>query len=75
MTKFVTNLPYKELKETQKIVQKLKTMELVLVYFILFNKIAITTSFVAFFRVFSSKFSLLDPDPYPGRKMNAAPDP
>ena len=42
MTKFVTNLPYKELKETQKIVQKLKTMELVLVYFILFNKIAIT---------------------------------
>ena len=37
-------------------------MELVQIYFILLNKITITTYF---FAVFLKKFLLLDPDPYP----------
>ena len=55
-------------------------MELVLVYFILFNKIAITTSFLAFFQFFPLNFPSwirirIHADPDSGGKKNADPDP
>ena len=64
LTKFVTNY-LKELKKTEKMSQKLKVKNHGacpnLLHF--FNTIAITTNFLAFFYVFSLKFSLVDPDP------------
>ena len=37
------------------------------------NKLAIMTNFLAFFLFLFDNFSLLDPDPDPGVKMNADP--
>ena len=47
--------PYEVLKNIQTIVQKLKTMELVHIYFIFKNKITIITNYLAFFQWFFLK--------------------
>ena len=39
------------------------------------NKVAVISNFLAFFKFLVNKFTLLDPDPDPGGKMNADPDP
>ena len=41
------------------------------------NKVAVITrsNFLAFFQFVVDKFTLLDPDPDPGGKMDADPDP
>ena len=62
------------LKKTKKIAQKLKTMELVHINLILQNKSTIITNFLQFFQFFPQNLPL-DPDPDPGGKMNADPDP
>ena len=60
-----------ELKKTKKIAQKLKIMELIQIYLHLKKiKLQWLTICLHFF-IFSSNFSLLDPDP--GGKMNADP--
>ena len=53
--------------------QKEETMELVQIYFIHLNKTAIITNFLAVFLFLFEKFSLVEPDPDPGGKMNADP--
>ena len=50
-------------------------MELVQIYFKKLNKLAMFSNFLAFFLFLFEKFYLLDPDPDPGGKMNADPDP
>ena len=57
-------LPYVWTWKTKKIAEKLKTMELVQIYVILFNTITIITSFLSFFVFFPSNLYLLDPDPH-----------
>ena len=52
-----------ELKDTKKTAQNFKTMELVRINLIFYNKITISTNFLAFFSVFPSNFPLLNPDP------------
>ena len=54
------------LKKNKKMTQKLKTMELVHVYFVFKNKSTIINNFLAFFSFFPSKFTPLDPDPHTG---------
>ena len=54
-------LPYKELKMTKNIADKLKAMELIQIYLIFKNKTTITKISLHFFR-FSSKFTPPDPD-------------
>ena len=53
--KVLKKLPNKVLKKTRKIPHKLKTMQLVHIYFILLNKSTIITNFLAFFQFFSLK--------------------
>ena len=57
-------------------------MELVQIYFKKFNKLAVISHFLSFFHFLFKKnfppgsgFNILnvDPDPYPGGKMNAEP--
>ena len=53
-----------KLKYTKKIAQNLKTMELVRIYLIFYeyNKITISTNFLAIFLFFPKNFPFLDPD-------------
>ena len=48
-------------------------MKLVQIYFKKPNKVAVISNFLAFFQFLVDKFTLLDPDPDPGGKMNADP--
>ena len=52
------------------VAHKLKTMELIQIYFIFFIKWQLQQIFLHFFCVFPSKFSLMDPDsdPQPWKK-------
>ena len=64
-----------ELKKTKKVAQKLITIVLVQIYFnYKKNKLKLQgKNFLAFFSFFTQSFSLLDPDPNLGGKMNAKP--
>ena len=53
----------------------LKNSDLVEIYCTILNKIPCVINVYLFFPVFSLNFSLLDPDPYSGGKINADPDP
>ena len=61
------------LKKNKNIAQKLKTMELVHIYFIFNNTSTIITNFLAFFRFFPQNLTPLDPDPH--TVLNADQDP
>ena len=65
LNKFVKKSPYEEfygVEKDEKDCSKVKTMELVQIYFEIFNKFTIIANFLACFLFLFLKFSIQDPD-------------